>query len=94
MGERKPNGIADVPRVNVVVFIWNGKGRPGMAEGIDGGAEVNPALVAGIKNRNGRIIQLPPPHSAGQRDIIMWPGSGVALCGRRSLFAEVGTVMV
>lgn len=30
-----------------------------------------------------RIIQLPPPHSPGQREMIEWPGSGVVLGGRR-----------
>lgn len=35
------------------------------------------------KIEKGGVIQLQPPHSPGQREMIEWPGSGVALCGRR-----------
>ena len=31
----------------------------------------------------GKVIALAPPHSPGQRDMILWEGSGVAFCGRR-----------
>jgi hypothetical protein len=31
----------------------------------------------------GKVIALSPPHSAGQREMILWPGSGAAFCGRR-----------
>lgn len=35
------------------------------------------------KIEKGGVIELPAPHSAGQREMIEWTGSGVALCGRR-----------
>ena len=42
----------------------------------------------------GKVITLPPPHSAGQMEMILWEGSGAAFCGRRWGKCLYGNVMI